>query len=123
MDRKRLEMLIAEFAKKYNFLQWKDVSNLFIKSKPMFTKKQLQLEGKSYVQIECIGKNMKEYIVYIGKICFDIDSYSSSGEEIYAVDTYDNHSFAINLSDFSDEQTLMETILEKCKEHPEYNHL
>ena len=116
-------MIIAEFAKTYNFLQWKDISNLFIKSKPMFTKKQLQLDGKSYVQIESIGKNSNsnDYIVYIGKIYFTLES--SKKEEIYSVDTDDNHSFAINLSEFSDEQTLMDTILEKCKEYSEYSHL
>lgn len=82
----------------------------------MFTKKQLQLDGKSYVQIECMGKNSNDYILYIGKICFTLES--SKKEEIYSIDTSDN--FAINLSDFSDEEALMETILEKCKE---YNHL
>jgi|Laugresbdmm110sn_2_1035109.scaffolds.fasta_scaffold00650_1 hypothetical protein len=117
----RLEIIIAEFAKKYNFLQWKDIANVVTKSKPMFSKKQLQMDGKSFVKItECIEKNSKDknYVLFIGKIYFTIDS-SSQDEEIYSVDT-DNHSFAINLSDFSDEQTLIETIIEKCKE---YNHL
>jgi hypothetical protein len=115
IDTNRLEVIIAEFAKKYNFLQWKNISNLFIKSKPMFTKKQLQLDGKSYVQIECIAKS-NDYILYIGKIYFTLES--SKKEEIYSVDTGDN--FTINLSDFSDEETLIETMIEKCKE---YNHL
>jgi hypothetical protein len=117
----RLEIIIAEFAKKYNFLQWKDIANVVTKSKPMFSKKQLQMDGKSFVKItECIENNSKDknYVLFIGKIYFTIDS-SSQDEEIYSVDT-DNHSFAINLSDFSDEQTLIETIIEKCKE---YNHL
>jgi hypothetical protein len=117
----RLEIIIAEFAKKYNFLQWKDIANVVTKSKPMFSKKQLQMDGKSFVKItECIEKNSKDknYVLFIGKIYFTIDS-SSQDKEIYSVDT-DNHSFAINLSDFSDEQTLIETIIEKCKE---YNHL
>jgi hypothetical protein len=121
IDINRLEIIIAEFAKKYNFLQWKDIANVVTKSKPMFSKKQLQMDGKSFVKItECIEKNSKDknYVLFIGKIYFTIDS-SSQDEEIYSVDT-DNHSFAINLSDFSDEQTLIETIIEKCKE---YNHL
>ena len=114
----RLEIIIAEFAKNYNFLQWKDIANLVTKSKPMFTKKQLQLDGKSFVQItEYIEKNRtdKTYVLFIGKIYFPIDSYSSSGEEIYAVDT--ENIFSINLSEFSEEQTLIETIIEKCKEY------
>jgi len=121
IDINRLEIIIAEFAKKYNFLQWKDIANVVTKSKPMFSKKQLQMDGKSFVKItECIEKNSKDknYVLFIGKIYFTIDS-SSQEEEIYSVDTH-NHSFAINLSDFSDEQTLIETIIEKCKE---YNHL
>jgi hypothetical protein len=121
IDTNRLEVIIAEFAKKYNFLQWKNISNLFIKSKPMFTKKQLQNDGKSFVDItKYTEKNSTDinYILFIGKIYFIIDSYSSSGEEIYSVDT--DNGFSINLSDFSDEQTLIETMIEKCKE---YNHL
>ena len=115
----RLEIIIAEFAKKYNFLQWKDISNLFIKSKPMFTKKQLQMDGKSFVDItKYTEKNSADinYILYIGKICFTLES--SKKEEIYSVDTEDG--FSINLSEFSDEETLIETMIEKCKE---YNHL
>ena len=124
IDINRIEIIIAEFAKKYNFLQWKDIANVVTKSKPMFSKKQLQMDGKSFVKItEWNEKNSKDknYALFIGKIYFTIDS-SSQDEEIYSVDT-DNHSFAINLSDFSDEQTLIETIIEKCKEYNEYNHL
>ena len=87
----------------------------------MFTKKQLQNDGKSFVDItKYTEKNSTDinYILFIGKIYFTIDSYSSSGEEIYSVDT--DNGFSINLSDFSDEQTLIETMIEKCKE---YNHL
>ena len=61
IDINRLEIIIAEFAKKYNFLQWKDIANVVTKSKPMFTKKQLQMDGKSFVKItECNEKNGKD---------------------------------------------------------------
>ncbi len=120
MDINRIEICVAEFAKKYNILQWKEISNLVTKSKPMFTKKQLQMDGRTFVQItkhkERYSKEI-HYILYVGKIDFILEG--SSKEEIYSVDT-DNDSFAINLSEFSDEQTLIETITEKCKE---YNYL
>ena len=117
IDIKRLETIVAEFAEKYNFLQWKDIANVVTKSKPMFTKKQLQMDGKTYVQItKHTEKNGKNYLLlYIGKIDFTIEG---SPDEI-TVDT-DGDGFGINVSDFSDEQTLIETMIEKCKE---YNHL
>lgn len=120
MDINRIEICVAEFAKNYNLLQWKDISNLVTKSKPRFTKKQLQMDGRTFVHLtkhkERYSKDI-HYILYIGKMDFILDS--SCEEEIYSVDT-DNDSFAINLSEFSNEQTLIDTILEKCKE---YNYL
>ena len=116
----RIEIVIAEFAKKYNFLQWKDIVNVVTKSKPMFTKKQLQMDGKSFVEIKeyCEKNKDTQYVLFIGKICFNLES-SSKKEDIYSVDT-DGDCFSINLSEFSDEQTLIDTMIEKCKE---YNHL
>jgi hypothetical protein len=120
MDMNRIEIVIAEFAKKYNFLQWKDIVNVVTKSKPMFTKKQLQMDGKSFVEIKeyCEKNKDTQYVLFIGKICFNLES-SSKKEDIYSVDT-DGDCFSINLSEFSDEQTLIDTMIEKCKE---YNHL
>ena len=112
IDMKRLEIIVAEFAKKHNFLQWKDIANVVMKSKPMFTKKQLQMDGKSYVYIEK-EKNKDNTYVFLCKIYFNLES--SPKEEIYSVDTEDI--FAINVSDFSDEQTLIETMIDKCKEY------
>ena len=109
IDMKRLEMIVAEFAKKHNFLQWKDIASVVMKSKPMFTKKQLQMDGKSYVYIE---KKKDNTYVFICKIYFNLESLK---EDIYSVDTEDI--FAINVSDFSDEQTLIETMIDKCKEY------
>ena len=113
----RLEMIIAEFAKKHNFLQWKDIVNVVTKSKPMFTKKQLQMDGKTFVKIteyqETYGTYEKYILLFIGKIDFILDS--SSKEGTYSVDT--DYGFSINLAEFSDETTLIETILEKCKEY------
>lgn len=117
MDLNRIKRIVSEFAKQHHFLEWKDIANVVTKSKPMFTKKQLQMDGKTFVQIiERIEKNTnKKYILlFIGKIYFDLDS--TSKEDIYSVDT-ENHSFAINLSDVSDEQTMIETMIEKCKEY------
>lgn len=116
MDLNRMKVIVSEFAKQYHFLEWKDIANVVTKSKPIFTKKQLQMDGKSFVQIiERVEKNTnKKYVLlFIGKIYFELESTS---KEIYSVDT-DNHSFSINLSEISDEQTLIETILEKCKEY------
>jgi len=120
MDIRQIEMIVADFTKKYNFLQWKDIANVVTKSKPMFTKKQLQMDGRSFAEIKEYREKNKDiqYVLFIGKIYFNLES-SSKKEEIYSVDT-DDHSFAINLSEFSDEQTLIETMIEKCKE---YNHL
>lgn len=113
MDIKRLEMIVAEFAKNNNFLQWKDIANVVTKSKPMFSKKQLQMDGKTFVQLtHCLEKKRNYYLLYIGKIYFFLET--SSKEEIYSVDT--DHGFTINLADFSDEQTMIETMIEKCKE-------
>jgi hypothetical protein len=39
MDIRQIEMIVADFTKKYNFLQWKNIANVVTKSKPMFTKK------------------------------------------------------------------------------------
>lgn len=119
MDSHRLQMIIAEFAKQHNFLQWKDISNLVTKSKPIFTKKQLQMDGRSFVEFKEYREKNKDiqYVLFIGKICFNLES--SSKGDIYSVDT-DGDCFAINLSEFSDEQTLIDAMIEKCKE---YNHL
>ena len=119
MDINRIEICVAEFAKNYNLLQWKDISNLVTKSKPRFTKKQLQMDGRTFVEItkhkERYGTDI-HYLLCIGKIYFILES--SSKEDIYSVDT--ESSIVINLSEFSDEQTLIDTILEKCKV---YNYL
>ena len=123
MDINRIEIIVSDFAKKYNILQWKDISNVVTKSKPMFTKKQLQMDGRTFVHIIKHKERYSidiHYILYIGKIYFTLES--SKKEDIYSVDT-DNHSFSINLSEFSDEQTLIDTIIEKCKEYSEYNYL
>ena len=118
MEIEQLKRIIAEFAKKHDFLEWKDISKLVTKSKPIFTKKQLQLDGKTYMQIEeYLEKNStdKMYVLFIGKIDFNLESSSKKGD-IYSVDV-GNDSFAINLSEISDEPTLIETIIEKCKEY------
>jgi hypothetical protein len=115
MDIHRVERIVAEFAKTYHFLEWKDIANVVTKSKPMFTKKQLQMDGKTYVDITKHTEKDKDkhyVLLYIGKIDFNLDSS-------YSVDT-DRDGFVINVSDFSDEQTLIDTMIEKCKE---YNHL
>ena len=119
MDIHRVERIVAEFAKTYHFLEWKDIANVVTKSKPMFTKKQLQMDGKTYVQItkhteKNNGKNKHYLLLYIGKICFTLESSKE-----YSVDI-EGDGFVINVSDFSDEQTLIDTMIEKCKE---YNHL
>ena len=116
----RIKIVIAEFAKKHNFLEWKDIANVVTKSKPMFTKKQLQMDGKSFVEIKEYREKNKDiqYVLFISKIWFNLES-SSKKEDIYSVDT-DDACFAINLSEFSDEQTLIDTMIEKCTE---YNHL
>ena len=115
IDIHRVERIVAEFAETYHFLEWKDIANVVTKSKPVFTKKQLQMDGKTYVQItKHTEKNgNKHYVLlYIGKIDFNLDSSPSVDIE--------GDGFAINVSDFSDEQTLIDTMIEKCKE---YNHL
>jgi hypothetical protein len=78
------------------------------------------MDGRSFVEIKEYREKNKDiqYVLFIGKIYFNLES-SSKKEDIYSVDT-DDHSFAINLSEFSDEQTLIETMIEKCKE---YNYL
>ena len=113
-------MIVAEFAKKHNFLEWKkDIANLVTKSKPMFTKKQLQMDGRSFVDIKEYREKNKDiqYVLFIGKIYFYLET--SSKKDSYSIET-DDHCFAIQLSEFSDEQTLIDTMIEKCKE---YNHL
>lgn len=119
MDIHRVERIVAEFAETYHFLEWKDIANVVTKSKPMFTKKQLQMDGKTYVQIskhtEKNNGNKQYVLLYIGKIDFNLDSSSKE----CSVDT-EGDGFVINVSDFSDEQTLIDTMIEKCKE---YNHL
>jgi hypothetical protein len=60
------------------------------------------------------GKNKHYLLLYIGKICFTLESSKE-----YSVDI-EGDGFVINVSDFSDEQTLIDTMIEKCKE---YNHL
>jgi hypothetical protein len=118
MEIEQLKRIVSDFAKQYNFLEWKDISNLVTKSKPMFTKKQLQLDGKTYMQIEEYPEKTstnKMYVLFIGKIDFILESSSKKGD-VYSVDV-GNESFAINLSEISDEPTLIETILEKCKEY------
>lgn len=115
MDIHRVERIVAEFAKTYHFLEWKDIANVVTKSKPLFTKKQLQMDGKTYVQITKHTEKDKDkqyVLLYIGKIDFNLDSS-------YSVDT-DGDGFVINVSEFTDEQTLIDTMIEKCKE---YNHL
>lgn len=116
MDIHRVERIVAEFAETYHFLEWKDIANVVTKSKPVFTKKQLQMDGKTYVQItkhtEKNNGNKHYVLLYIGKIDFNLDSSPSVDIE--------GDGFAINVSDFSDEQTLIDTMIEKCKE---YNHL
>jgi hypothetical protein len=116
MDIRNLERIVAEFTDKYHFVPWKEVEKVEKKTKPMFTKKQLQMDGKSFVNItEYYDKNTnrKEYVLFISKVDFILED----GE--YSVETY-NDSFSINVTDISDEQTLVETMIEKCKE---YNYL
>ena len=114
MDIRNLERIVAEFTEKYHFVPWKEVEKVEKKSKPMFTKKQLQMDGKSFVNItEYIEKNKKEYVLFISKVDFILEN------DEYSVETY-NDSFSINVTDILDEQTLVETMIEKCKE---YNHL
>ena len=121
MDIRQIESIVAEFAKKHNFLEWKkDLENLVTKSKPIFTKKQLQMDGRTFVEIKEYREKYKDtqYVLFIGKIGFNLES-SSKKEYIYSVDT-DNDCFSINLSEFSDEQSLIDNMIEKCKE---YHHL
>ena len=114
MDIRNLERIVAEFTEQYHFVPYKEVEKVEKKSKPLFTKKQLQMDGKSFVNItEYIEKNKKEYVLFISKVDFILEN------DEYSVETY-NDSFSINVTDISDEQTLIETMIEKCKE---YNHL
>jgi hypothetical protein len=124
MDLKRLELVIEEFAKKHHFLQWKEVANVVTKSKPMFTKKDLQMDGKSFVRIEkYIENNQTSYWLFMDKLYFTLESSSEENSsrkrskkrsEPYSVEI--DNIFAINLSDFSDEQRLIDAILDKCNE-------
>ena len=107
MDRNRLEGILVAFAKQYKVLLWKEVENLFVKSKPIFTKKQRQMDGQTFVQLmEYMEQKETRYTVVIGKIVFCED-------ERVSIDT---HPYSVFVP-VSDEETLMETILEKYKEY------
>jgi hypothetical protein len=97
---------IDSFAEKYGFLQQKDID--MIERADFDIRNYRNLQNKSFVSINDFSTIMR-----FGKIDVLIDTIDE--QEWYSIDT--NIYFSINILDFKDEQTILETILIECKKH------
>ena len=111
MDINRVKIIIKEFAEKYNFLQDKDIKMVEY-SEPFVRENYLKIHGKLFVSIN-IYQNKTQSFITIGKINIIMEDINE--EELYSIDE-DNY-FTINISDFSSEDTLIETIIKECKNY------
>lgn len=99
-------MNIDSFAEKYGFLQQKDIDTIERADFDICNYRNLQ--NKPFVSINDFSTIMR-----FGKIDVLIDTIDE--QEWYSIDT--NIYFSINILDFKDEQTILETILIECKKH------
>jgi hypothetical protein len=111
IDINDLKIIIKEFAEKYNFLQDEDIE-MVENSEPFDRKKYLKIHGKICVSIKEY-QNKRELFITIGKIDIIIEHIDE--EEFYSIDM--DNCFTINISDFSNEDTLIETIIKECKNY------
>jgi len=111
IDINRVKIIIKEFAEKYNFLQDKDIE-IVENSEPFDRRNYLKIHGKTAVSIKEY-QNKRELFITIGKI--DIIMEDIDEEELYSIDM--DNCFTINISDFSNEDTLIETIIKECKKY------
>lgn len=99
-------MNIDSFVEKYGFLQQKNIDT--IEKADFDIRNYRDIHNKPFVSI-----NDSSTIMRFGKIDILIDTIEE--QEWYSIDT--NIYFSINILDFNDEQTMLETILTECKKH------
>ena len=103
-----IKKIIQEFAEKYNFIQQKDIDYV---EKSIFNRQDyLPLDNKTYISIH---KTNIELAIEFGKIIIQIDTIDE--EEWYCIDK--NVFFYINILDFYNEESLIEVMVEKCKQY------
>ena len=109
MDIEMTQNIIKEFAEKYNFIQQIDIEmvekltdfNEYIKSCN-------KMHGKKYV---IIYEWQNKIEIQIGTIFINVDKDEEGDQEFYIIDK--NRLFSINVMDFSDKDTLMESMFVK----------
>jgi hypothetical protein len=103
-----IQNIIKEFAEKYNFIQEKDIDR--VETSDFNRQNYFELDNKPFISII----NFKSSIdITIGKINIEIDTIEE--EEWYTIGKI--YSAFINISDYKNEDLLIETITNECKKH------
>ena len=103
-----IKNIIKEFAEKYNFIQEKDIER--VETSDFNRQNYLELDNKSFISIIIINKGID---ITIGKINIEIDTIDE--EEWYSIEK--NYSAFINISDYKNEDLLIETVTNECKNY------
>jgi len=109
-DIDKIKIIIKNFAENNNFLQQIDIENF----------EKLDFDRQNYIKIDnkkfiCLNENkLKSNIeIIFGKIVVEIDSIDE--EEWYFIEK--NIFFNINVIDYQNEEILLESIINECKNH------
>jgi hypothetical protein len=109
MDIQSIEIVIKDFAFKYNFVLHSDIEK--IETSDNFNKKDYQnIDGKKFISI---NKYFEKIIIYCGIIQIEIDEIEE--EEWFSIEKVDI--FTIDTFDFLTEDKLVEEIINKCKKY------
>ena len=113
LDIETTKNIVKEIAEKYHFLQKNDIER--IENADFNRQNYMNIYGKSFVFIRESKNN--EYLdkieITFGKINIEVDTIDE--EEYYSID--DNIFFVVDISEFTEEHSLIETITQKCKMH------
>lgn len=111
LDIETTKHIVKEIAEKYHFLQKNDIE--IIENADFNRQNYMNIYGKPFVVIRESKNN--EYLnkteITFGKINIEIDVIDE--EEYYSIDG--TIFFVVDISDFTEEYSLIETITQKCK--------
>lgn len=113
LDIESVKNIVQEFAKKYNFIQQIDIETAEkVADFDTYMKGCYKIGGKKYVVIHEYSDRTE---IVFGTIFISVDKDDEGDEEYYGIGQ--NRVFLIKVADVSDTDALLETMIEKCKEH------